>query len=95
MRDELRERVIKDGLDIGSHEMAFTSYPRGTDSRLNAINEWLSANRMQSAPWVALDDAEIDSPNAVRINPRIGIDFIAYETATRILGVPDSPVFLL
>lgn len=69
-----------------------TQYPYFT-SRLMAIQ-----NHIEKYPcdaWVALDDAVIDHPNALRIDSELGITPQNYRDATAILGNPDPFMVLL
>jgi len=74
-----------------------TGYPRdvrkGSYTRLEAIELWLKEANKPVTHWCALDDAPIDSPNAIRVNYENGISMANYRKATEILGNHD-PMFV-
>ena len=65
------------------------------DTRLGAIRAWLDAYARDGAPWRALDDADINDPRAVRVDPAVGLTAAEYKAATRLLGNPHEPLILL
>lgn len=72
-----------------------TNYPR-TESRLDAINEWINNHPSHCVTnWVAIDDAPIKHDNAVLINAEFGIGVNDYIKATEILGNKDSFLILI
>lgn len=72
-----------------------TKYP-SMEKRIDAIHHWISMHPAEEVEkWVALDDCEIPSKNAVLINAEMGIGVQNYIDATNILGNRDPFVILM
>ena len=93
-RSEQLQRYTRSGAD-GLREGDTTGYPREHSDRLGAIKAWLTRYARAEALWCALDDAAIAHPNAVRVDPALGIGVREYWAATQRLGAPHEPLILL
>jgi hypothetical protein len=83
---------IADAQGITAPIAGKTKYPY-YDSRLKAINDWLSEHPAEE--WVALDDCQIDHERALLVCPENGISAQNYRDACRLLGKPDAFMLLL
>ena len=69
---------------------ACTPYPRRAGRRLAAIEQELNEHCAPGTRWIAINDACIDSPNAVRTDPCEGVTLKVYYRACELLGSPDT-----
>ena len=98
LREELLTQMtgLEECLPYGHfNERCMTGYPHERNDRLLAIQYWLKEYADgDDTNWVAFDDAFLDHPRAIRVDPEVGISMDDYRKATKILGAYDPAVVL-